>query len=69
MWGDSWLLNTILLISCTITLTSRVADESWWWALLTAAVIAVLVWQGLLGLRSSAKEAEPSRQAEGSRES
>lgn len=36
MWGDLWILNTILFASCTILFIGRVADRSWWWVALTA---------------------------------
>lgn len=68
MWADIWILNTILFTSCTILFIGRVADKAWLWATLAGATIAVLVWQGVLGWRSSAKRGETSRRAEDSPE-
>ncbi|WP_079462824.1 hypothetical protein, partial [Mycobacteroides abscessus] len=65
---DIWILNTILFTSCTILFIGRVADKAWLWATLAGATIAVLVWQGVLGWRSSAKRGETSRRAEDSPE-
>ncbi|MGV0809815.1 hypothetical protein [Mycolicibacterium setense] len=66
MWDDLWVLNTILFVASTVLLIGWVADGSWWWTALTVAVIAMLVWQGVLGWRSSAQEIEPSRRVEDS---
>ncbi|AIY46961.1 hypothetical protein [Mycolicibacterium fortuitum] len=66
MWDDLWILNTILFASCTILFIGRVADRSWWWTALTAAVIVTLIWQGVLGWRSSAQQAEPALHVEDS---
>ncbi|QRY46702.1 hypothetical protein JVX93_07710 [Mycolicibacterium boenickei] len=68
MWGDLWILNTILFAAGTIILIGRVADGSWWWAAAATVALGMLVWQGVLGWRSSAREVEPSLCAEDSRE-
>ncbi|MBX8687373.1 hypothetical protein GO011_07995 [Mycobacterium sp. 20091114027_K0903767] len=67
MWGDLWILNTILFASATVLLVGWVAGGSWWWAALTLAVIVTLVWQGVLGWRSSAQGVGPALCAEDGR--
>ncbi|WP_301144763.1 MULTISPECIES: hypothetical protein [Mycolicibacterium] len=66
MWDDLWILNTILFAASTVLLVGWAAEGSWRWTALTAAVIVTLIWQGVLGWRSSAQQAEPALHVEDS---
>lgn len=68
MWDDLWILNTILFAASTILLVGWAADGAWWWTALTAGVIVMLVWQGVVGWRSSTQGSEPALCAEDGRE-